>query len=307
MSEEQTAGKSRKKIISVLLLLLVIAGIGIWSVSYTHLDVYKRQTLYVVKAETGETQVSSMARASAEIGTVRQTGTMEITNTTDVKEADRGDISYTKITYPVIGKTITAELKNANNVQGTWKWYKSKTTCGDDGKTPVPATDSDAWEQLASGYSPTINKKHSTLTISEDLWKHYIKAEFVPNNELGYGGDSIKQVNTNYVRKIYNEQITIESSTKDGNGNQTVYTGTKVTALVENWTGKDLKGRFKLFINEDSPKEHTNSTYTENEMNIISSSRPCAGWCAGGPGADARRSVTNFCYLCGCIACASYV
>ena len=30
MSEEQTAGKSRKKIISVLLLLLVIAGIGIW-------------------------------------------------------------------------------------------------------------------------------------------------------------------------------------------------------------------------------------------------------------------------------------
>ncbi|RGC08980.1 hypothetical protein DXA38_21555 [[Clostridium] innocuum] len=230
-------------------------------------------TLYVVKAETGETQVSSMARASAEIGTVRQTGTMEITNTTDVKEADRGDISYTKITYPVIGKTITAELKNANNVQGTWKWYKSKTTCGDDGKTPVPATDSDAWEQLASGYSPTINKKHSTLTISEDLWKHYIKAEFVPNNELGYGGDSIKQVNTNYVRKIYNEQITIESSTKDGNGNQTVYTGTKVTALVENWTGKDLKGRFKLFINEDSPKEHTNSTYTENEMNTIE-----AGW-----------------------------
>ena len=30
MSEEQTAGKSMKKIISVLLLLLVIAGIGIW-------------------------------------------------------------------------------------------------------------------------------------------------------------------------------------------------------------------------------------------------------------------------------------
>ncbi|MCR0571081.1 hypothetical protein MKC90_21170 [[Clostridium] innocuum] len=222
-------------------------------------------TLYVVKAETGETQVSSMASASAEIGTVRQTGTMEITNTTDVKEADRGDISYTKITYPVIGKTITAELKNANNVQGTWKWYKSKTTCGDDGKTPAPATDSDAWEQLASGYSPTINKKHSTLTIGEDLWKHYIKAEFVPNNELGYGGDSIKQVNTNYVRKIYDEQITIESSTKDGNGKYAAYSGTKVTATVNNWTSDALKGRFKMYIGNDL---HADSevTYTENKM-----------------------------------------
>ncbi|MFR5078111.1 MAG: hypothetical protein ACLTDX_08765 [[Clostridium] innocuum] len=85
--------------------------------------------------------------------------------------------------------------------------------------------------QLASGYSPTINKAYSTLTINEDLWKHYIKAEFVPNNEIGYGGASIKKVNTNYVRKIYNEQITIESSTKDGNGNYAAYSGYKSNCI----------------------------------------------------------------------------
>ena len=152
------------------------------------------------------------------MGTVKQKGDVKLTNTTDVKVAEDDSITYTKITYPVVGKTITAELVNANNVQGTWKWYKSKTQCGEDGTIAAPAQDSGDWEQLASGYSPTINKANSSLTISEDMWKHYIKAEFVPNKEIGYGGDSIQQVNPNYVRQIYEEEIKIESSTKDGNG-----------------------------------------------------------------------------------------
>lgn len=224
-----------------------------------YLEANTEYTLYAVRPETGDTQVSSIITEKTMIGTITQKGTMSVKNTTDYKEAEDGGITYKEITYPVVGKTITAELKDANNVQGTWKWYKSTTDCGADGKSGAPAANSDAWEQLASGYSPTINKAYSTLTISEDLWKHYIKAEFVPNNEIGYGGDSITLVNTNYVRKIYDEQITIESSTKDGNGNDTAYSGTKITAKVENWCKDELKGRFKMYIDESIPSEQVSS------------------------------------------------
>ncbi|WP_147324033.1 hypothetical protein [[Clostridium] innocuum] len=266
-----------------------------------------KYTLYIVKAETDLTQVSSIISSSADIGTVNQTGTMEIKNTTDVKEAEDGSISYTKIAYPVVGKTITAELKDANNVQGTWKWYKSTTTCGDDGKTSAPASDSDSWEQLASGYSPTINKSYSSLTLSEDLWKHYIKAEFVPNNEIGYGGDSIQTVNTSYIRKIYEESLSLKGkgyeneiitanvdgyiesgnintnrdtvvfkidgtviTNSDINGDYT-YDGNQITIKLlnkENWNGK------KISVEVSKPKAYylyvTNQYQALDNKNLIS-------------------------------------
>ena len=231
-----------------------------------YLEANTEYTLYVVRPETGDTQVSSIITEKTTIGTITQKGTMSVKNTTDVKEAEDGSITYKEISYPVVGKTITAELENANNVQGTWKWYKSTTDCGANGTIGAPAADSDSWEQLASGYSPTINKAYSTLTINEDLWKHYIKAEFVPNNEIGYGGASIKKVNTNYVRKIYDEQITIESSTKDGKGDDTVYPETKVTANIENWTGDSLNARLVMYVNEQNAQAFTQTTYNENIM-----------------------------------------
>ncbi|EFP59602.1 hypothetical protein HMPREF0983_04172, partial [Erysipelotrichaceae bacterium 3_1_53] len=213
--------------------------------------------LYTVRPETGDTQVSSIMSKQTDVGTVKQKGDVKLTNTTDVKVAEDDSITYTKITYPVVGKTITAELENANNVQGTWKWYKSKTQCGEGGTIAAPAQDSGDWEQLASGYSPTINKANSSLTISEDMWKHYIKAEFVPNKEIGYGGDSIQQVNPNYVRQIYEEEIKIESSTKDGNGDAAAYPGTTITATVENWSKADLNDRLKIYADDLNPEELT--------------------------------------------------
>ncbi|MCQ5280336.1 ZmpA/ZmpB/ZmpC family metallo-endopeptidase-related protein, partial [Clostridium sp. DFI.1.208] len=233
-----------------------------------YLEANTEYALYVVRPETGDTQVSSIITEKTTIGTITQKGTMSVKNTTDVKEAEDGSITYKEISNPVVGKTITAELENANNVQGTWKWYKSTTDCGANGTIGAPAADSESWMQLASGYSPTINKAYSTLTINEDLWKHYIKAEFVPNNEIGYGGASIKKVNTNYVRKIYNEQITIESSTKDGNGNYAAYSNTKITATVDNWSGESLSGRLNAYINDLTPLELTGASIIDNRLSV---------------------------------------
>ena len=107
--------------------------------------------------------------------------------------------------------------------------YKSTTDCGETGSIAAPGVDETAkWEQLSSGYSPSIDSDTSTLTISEDMWKYYVKAEFVPNSDIGYGGTNIQLVNSAYIRKIYNEQITITSDTKDGNGNNTAYSGPKM-------------------------------------------------------------------------------
>ncbi|MCG4663430.1 hypothetical protein L0P73_22900, partial [[Clostridium] innocuum] len=208
-------------------------------------------TLYIVKQETADTQVSNVRSKSVELGPVTQSGTIAFTGN------------------EVVGKTVSATLKDANNNKGTWKWYMSTTDCGTTGTDAAPSiNDTAKWKQLASGYSPTIDSDTSTLTISEDMWKHYIKAEFVPNSDIGYGGESIKKMAATYVKKIYDEKISIKSDTKDGEGNDAAYSGTKVTATVENWIGNgdDLKGRFKMYINESSPTLHTNSTYNGNTM-----------------------------------------
>lgn len=216
--------------------------------------------LYIVRPETGETQVSSIINTMTSIGQVTQTGTIEISYLNGTA----------KIGYPVIGKTIKATLENANNNRfGTWKWYRSNTDCGTNGTTGMPSVSDDTeWTQLSGGYSPTINSDTSTLTISEDMWKYYIKVEFVPNKEEGYGGDSIEAADAEYVRKIYNEKIIIDSNTKNGSGKATAYDGSKVTAKVENWTGAALDTRFEMYINEATPKafDNNNRTYDRNTM-----------------------------------------
>lgn len=208
-------------------------------------------SVFIVKRETTDTQVSNVISKSIDLGVIDQSGTITFSGN------------------EVVGKTITASLKNANNNRGTWKWYKSTTDCGPTGTTAAPGVnETTKWEQLSSGYSPSIDSDSSTLTISEDMWKYYVKAEFVPNNDLGYGGSSIQTVNSSYIRKIYNEQITITSSTKDGNGKDTAYYGTKVTATVENWIGDDLSSRFEMYVDESKPTAHgkKNRTYSNNTM-----------------------------------------
>ncbi|MCB6603180.1 hypothetical protein LI129_20510, partial [Erysipelatoclostridium ramosum] len=74
----------------------------------------------------------------------------------------------------------------------------------------------------------------------------------MPNSDIGYGGESIKKMAATYVKKIYNEKIEIESNTKDGNGIYTAYSGTKVKATVNNWTGDELKGRFEMYIDTNA-------------------------------------------------------
>ncbi|RJV82374.1 hypothetical protein DWW36_20025, partial [Erysipelotrichaceae bacterium AF15-26LB] len=215
--------------------------------------------LYVVKPETSETQVSSIVSVQTTIAQITQIGSIEISYLDDAAVID----------YPVVGKTIKATLKDANNNKGTWKWYKSKDVCSNTGGGTVPDVKNEAsWEQLASGYSPTINSDTSTLTVNEDMWKHYIRAEFVPNKEEGYSGESIKAMDSKYVRKIYNEKIKIESSTKDGNGDAAAYSGTKITATIENWSKEALSGRIKLFINEDSPVELTGGSIKDDMLTV---------------------------------------
>lgn len=175
-------------------------------------------TLYAVKLETGDTQISNLASKELELGMITQKGTLTMS----------GD--------EVIGKTITATLSGENNSKGTWKWYRSSADCGTNGETAAPSpTDTSKWVQLADGYSPTINSTTSTLNINETLWKYYIKAEFVANSDEGYGGDSIKKVSTTFIRKIYDETLELTSSTKDGNGDPTAYPNTVITGTIHDY------------------------------------------------------------------------
>ncbi|WP_320974046.1 hypothetical protein, partial [Dysgonomonas capnocytophagoides] len=216
--------------------------------------------LYVVKPETSETQVSSIVSVQTTIAQITQIGSIEISYLDDAAVID----------YPVVGKTIKATLKDANNNKGTWKWYKSKDVCSNTGGGTVPDVKNEAsWEQLASGYSPTINSDTSTLTVNEDMWKHYIRAEFVPNKEEGYSGESIKAMDSKYVRKIYNEKIKIESSTKDGNGDEAIYTNTKVTVSVIDWSGDAVTERLKLYVNDLKQQVISGISYKDNIMTSI--------------------------------------
>lgn len=195
-------------------------------------------TIYIVKAETDTAQASNIISGTVEIGELTQRGTIAISGN------------------PVVGKELTATLKDHNNTSGTWKWYVSTTDCGD-GSTAAPSlTDTSKWEQLSSGYYPSVNSATSTLTISEKMFTKYIKAEFVANETQFYKG-TIKSNASDYIRKIYDETLTLSSSTKDGNGDPKAYAGTVLTGTINNYaeSGALNTTRTKVTFNVNTSTE----------------------------------------------------
>lgn len=173
-------------------------------------------TLYVVKAETNTTQPSNIMSASKEVGILTQAGSITWSGNT------------------VVGKELTATLDNGNNIYGTWNWYISNTDCGDGSTVAPDISASDQWTQLSSGYYPSVDSQTSTLTISDDMFAKYIKVEFVANESKFYQG-TVKSNASSYVKKVYEETLTLSSSTKDGNGNPKAYAGTVITGTVDNY------------------------------------------------------------------------
>lgn len=173
-------------------------------------------TLYVVKAETDTSQPSGIVSATAEVGVLTQQGTIALS----------GNV--------VVGQELKATLTNGNNTSGTWKWYVSTTDCGT-GTTSAPSIDSkDEWDQLSSGFYPSVDSNVSTLTISEDMFKKYIKVEFVANESKNYKG-TVKSDASSFVKKVYDESLTLTSSTKDGNGELAGYSNSIITVSVEDY------------------------------------------------------------------------
>lgn len=177
-------------------------------------------TLYIVKAETDTAQPSNIISATKEVGILTQTGSISFSDNT-----------------VVVGKELTATLDGNNNI-GTWKWYISKTDCGDGSKAAPDISATDQWTQLSSGYYPSVNSDQSTLTISDDMFAKYIKVEFVANESKSYQG-TVKSNASSYVKKIYEETLTLTSSTKDGNGKPKAYAGTVITGTIDNYIESD--------------------------------------------------------------------
>lgn len=195
-------------------------------------------TLYVVKAETDTSQPSGIVSAAAEVGILTQQGTIALS----------GNV--------VVGQELKATLTNGNNTSGTWKWYISKTDCGS-GSTVAPSIDSkDEWDQLSSGFYPSVDSNVSTLTISEDMFKKYIKVEFVANESKNYKG-TVKSEASSFVKKVYDESLTLTSSTKDGNGDPKAYAGTIITGTIDNYieSGTLDKTRNTVTFNIDTPTQ----------------------------------------------------
>lgn len=192
-------------------------------------------TLYVVKAETDTSQPSGIVSATAEVGVLTQQGTIALS----------GNV--------VVGQDLKATLTNGNNTSGTWKWYISKPDCGN-GSTVAPSIDSkDQWDQLSSGFYPSVDSDVSTLTISEDMFKKYIKVEFVANESKNYKG-TVKSDASSFVKKVYDESLTLTSSTKDGGGEQKIYDGTIVTGTIDNYIESETldKTRATVTFNIDT-------------------------------------------------------
>ncbi|WP_416327496.1 ZmpA/ZmpB/ZmpC family metallo-endopeptidase-related protein [[Eubacterium] hominis] len=192
-------------------------------------------TLYVVKAETDTSQPSGIVSATAEVGVLTQQGTIALS----------GNV--------VVGQELKATLTNGNNTSGTWKWYVSTTDCGT-GTTSAPSIGSEnQWTQLSSGFYPSVDSNVSTLTISEDMFKKYIKVEFVANESKNYKG-TVKSEASSFVKKVYDESLTLTSSTKDGNGDPKAYAGTIITGTIDNYIESETldKTRAKVTFNIDT-------------------------------------------------------
>lgn len=175
-------------------------------------------TLYIVKAETDTSQASNIVSSTKTLGILTQTGTLVFS----------GD--------PVVTKDLTATLTDGNNSNGTWIWYRSNSTAGD-GSTAAPSiSDSSKWTKIVSGYSPSVNSNTSVLTLTNDLFAYYVKAEFVADESLSYKG-TIKSNASASIKKIYDESLSLSSSSMDGNGDPKAYSGSTVTATIDNYVG----------------------------------------------------------------------
>lgn len=174
-------------------------------------------TIYYIKQESDIQKGSAVISKSFTMGTKSQTGTVEFS----------GDF--------VVGKNVTATLKAPNNIKGTWHWYMNAKRYGYDGLSAMPDTTiAENWTEITGGFSPVLNDDNSTLAITEDMFAHYIRVEFVADTEQGYSGE-IKTTDEQLVKKVYNEMITITSSTKDGNGDSKAYTNSVITGTVNNY------------------------------------------------------------------------
>lgn len=185
------------------------------------LDPNETYIIYYMSPENTGYTASSMHELVHTMGTKAQTGSIAMSG------------NY------VEGKTLTATLKDSNNTEayGAWKWYSSKDAYNGSTVTTMPSlNDSTKWTELTEGYTPMSNSATSQLTLTDNLFGKYIKVEFVPDTQKGFGGDPIQSPanNNGFVKRVYEETITLTSSTSDGNGKPKAYAGTTLTGTVNN-------------------------------------------------------------------------
>lgn len=182
--------------------------------------------IYFIKTATDTEEPSSILSMQHKMGTYTQKGTITFEKASDGKE-----------TF-VAGQTVKATLTDSKNKRGTWKWYMSTSTYDGTSTTTMPSVNAaEDWEEITSGFSPILDTDYSELNLTEDMFAHYIRAEFVANEEYNYSG-AVSSMEPQFVKKIYNETLTITSSTQDGNKNPKAYMNTVITGTINNYAEK---------------------------------------------------------------------
>lgn len=182
------------------------------------LNANETYVIYYMSKENATYTASTIHELSHTMGTKAQTGNITLSG------------------HYVEGKTLTATLNSANNSKGAWKWYYSKATYDGSSTTTMPSlSDTTKWTELTEGYTPMSDSPTSQLTLTEDMFGKYIKVEFVPNNQEGFSGNVVNPTNNDgFIKRVYEETVTLTSSTSDGNGNPKAYAGTTLTGTVNN-------------------------------------------------------------------------
>ena len=179
--------------------------------------------IYFIKTATDTEEPSSILSMQHKMGTYTQKGTITFEKASDGKE-----------TF-VAGQTVKATLTDSKNKRGTWKWYMSTSTYDGTSTTTMPSVNAaEDWEEITSGFSPILDTDYSELNLTEDMFAHYIRAEFVANEEYNYSG-AVSSTEPQFVKKIYNETLTITSSTQDGNKNPKAYANSVISGTINNY------------------------------------------------------------------------
>lgn len=207
--------------------------------------------IYFIKTATDTEESSSILSMQHKMGTYTQKGTITFEKASDGKE-----------TF-VAGQTVKATLTDSKNKRGTWKWYMSTSTYDGTSTTTMPSVNAAKdWEEITSGFSPILDTDYSELNLTEDMFAHYIRAEFVANEEYNYSG-AVSSMEPQFVKKIYDETLTITSSTKDGNKNPKAYANSIITGKINNYIEKGK------VIDRDVVRFKIGNTYiSENNLNI---------------------------------------